>query len=163
MPSIAMNSVHLPVARQLCGLMARHTNHLSRTRLLNAFGNLQTSLQERLSRSDLIIRAHRNCPPNVLYHRSTTWLTVLAKQKAAGLEYLRPHRLYICHRGQRLISILSDPSNLVPFHHLHIYLQNQTYISSLSRLFIRCLIQDGLRGQHVRRKERPMMQNFHRQ
>ena len=150
MLTIAMNSVHPPAARQLCGPMARRTNHLSHTRLLNAFDNLQTSLQERLSRSDLIIRAHRNCPPSVLYHLSITWLMVPARQKAAGLQYLRLRRLYICRRDQRLISILSDPSNLVLFLHLHIYLQNQTHISTLthtsglSRLFIRCLIQDGL-------------------
>lgn len=166
--TIAMKSVHLPAARQRCGLMARRTNHLSHNHLLNAFGNLQMSLQERLSRSDLIIRADRNCPPNVLYHLSITWSVVPAKQKAAGLQYLRSHRLHICHRVQRLISIPSDPCNLVPFHHLHIDFQNRTHISiltqtrSLSRLFLRCL-HNGLRGQHPRRKGRPITLNFHRQ
>ena len=157
MPTIATKLVHLPTAPQHCGLMARRTSHLSHNHLLNASGNLQTSRQGRLSHSGPITRAHRNCHPNVLCHRSIIWSMVPVKRKAAGLHCLRLHRLHIYHHGQRLtsllahprstisshpllinfhnqrlISILSDLSNLVPFHRLRINLQGQMHISILT-------------------------------
>lgn len=157
MATIVMNLVHLPTAPQHCGLMARRTSHLSHSHLLNAFGNLQTSRQGRLSHSGPIIRPPQNCPPNVLYHRSIIWSMVPVKRKAAGLHCLQLHRLHIYHHGrmlnrllahpsstisfhpllinfhsQRLISILPGPGNLVPFHRLHIHLERQMHISILT-------------------------------
>ena len=188
--TIVMTSVHLPTAPQHCGLMARRTSHLSHTHLLNAFGNLQMSRQGRLSHSGPIIKAPRNCPPNVLCHRSIIWSMVPVKRKAAGLHRLRLHHLHIYHHGQRLnsllahpsnmisfhpllinfhsqrlISILSGPGNLVPLHRLHIHLESQMHISILTHISSSCrLVARCLLPVSLRgRKERPMMRNFHHQ